>query len=485
MKIIKKIGKKTLTLVFMLAFVITTSYFSYALKNISLLTFILISVAAVVLITLNVLERKEEIKKEVVSFLEKADDAIRECQLKSALRCYDEALFLDPKSFKAQVGKGRCRRILTEYSKAIDEFKIALDMEIDQKTEAEIHYFIGACMMEQGNRKEADLEFSKTIKLDPHFNEVLPYVAELKHFAGDNDEAFRLLEKYLAKCPRGRRESIIDRMAMFDPNKVKKYTCEGIVEDEETAGNKADSVIKRTGPESTDEKSKSVKNNKDEGSGVTGDEKPADAGYSNDDFVLPTYMKREETLEASKLTTKTVPRVSVTRTATVDEVMSSEPVDAAPVSVPEALAEKPPVPAAPKPFVPSALETASTEPFVPSVIKTATVDEVMSSEPVDAAPVSVPEALAEKPPVPAAPKPFVPSALETASTEPFVPSVIKTATVDEVMSSEPVDAAPVAVPEALAEKPPVTGCSQAFCALRSGNSIHRTLCAVCNQDRHC
>ena len=97
---------------------------------------------------------------------------------------------------------------------------------------------------------------------------------------------------------------------------------------------------------------------------------------------------------------------------------------------------------------------------MPSVIKTATVDEVMSSEPVDAAPVAVPEALAEKPPVPAAPKPFVPSALETASTEPFVPSVIKTATVDEVMSSESTCEQPVH--SSVVESPVSTGVAKAM-----------------------
>ncbi len=318
MKIIKKIGKKTLTYIFMLAFVILTSYYAYVTESITLLTFILVSFASVILGVLNIMERRQNIQKEVSGYLERAEDAIGERQLKSALLFYDEALFLNEKCIQAQIGKGRCFRVLTEYSKAVEEFKKALTLDIDQKTEAEVCYNIGACLMEQGNRKEADVEFSKVNKLDPYFIEVLPYQAEIRHFAGDNQEAFRLLEKYLDRCPNGRRQSVLQRMTMFDPDKVKKYlendtdNCEVVRDDssvEEPVVTKLESQIKspvETEPESDadEEKEKIEEEN--------ADKPPVDGGYSDDDFILPTYMKRED--KNSAVAAEPVPAPPVEKT---------------------------------------------------------------------------------------------------------------------------------------------------------------------------
>jgi len=79
-------------------------------------------------------------------------------------------------------------------------------MEEEKNTE-EIHFFIGICYLQQGNRKFAEVEFEKAHEIDNNYLDVLPYLADMKYFKGENEVAAEYLINYLESCPESKKIS--------------------------------------------------------------------------------------------------------------------------------------------------------------------------------------------------------------------------------------------------------------------------------------
>jgi len=100
MSIFKKIGKKALRYIGMLLFVLIFNAAAFIYKSIQWQTFAAILVIGIVFIVLNILERKKEMLEDSKRYIEKAEKSIMENKLKTALRYYEDALFLTPETLR-------------------------------------------------------------------------------------------------------------------------------------------------------------------------------------------------------------------------------------------------------------------------------------------------------------------------------------------------------------------------------------------------
>jgi tetratricopeptide (TPR) repeat protein len=336
MEIFHKLGKKTLITIGMLLLVILFDFLNLVTKTFNFSTFFIIFAVAVTFIVLNLRQRQEDMLQDAARYIEKAEEAMRKRQGKGAIHFFDEALKMEPKNVRAQMGKGQCYRALTEYGRAVEEFRKALDID-PNLPEAYLH--MGICHLEEGNRKVAEQDFEMALKINPNYNEVLPYLGDLKQFKGQGKEASKLYVKYLENCPESRKAAILERLEKADPDKAREIRT-GKIEEEHSL--KAPPIPPQEDAPPSQAPTLPV----------------VHEDHHEDAFHTPTYMKRESQEEGGE---EAAPAPAALKAALPEEAMESAAPQ--PPPVPQAPVEEAPPPPALKAALPEeAMESAAPQP---------------------------------------------------------------------------------------------------------------------------
>lgn len=197
MTIIKRIGLSSTLYILALLLIPGAGFFFYKNGDISLTSYILITIGCLSFIILNIIDGKKKILRQEKKSMEKCEEYIKKREWKNAIELFDKILLQNPTNYKAMMGKGYCYRETLEYDKAIAEYKKVVALQSDY---AEAHFLLGLCYFRERAMKEAFESFERTLALNPDFMEAYLFLGDAHRFKGDKSRAKEYYEKYLAKC---------------------------------------------------------------------------------------------------------------------------------------------------------------------------------------------------------------------------------------------------------------------------------------------
>ena len=113
--------------------------------------------------------------------------------MRKVIRCYDEAIELNPNNSSAYSGLGYAYKVLENFKEALENLNKALQLDPN-------NYYAyanrGDINIVLGNTEQAIADFDKSIKINPNYDEVYYYRAiYYYYFAKDNDKALNDLNK--------------------------------------------------------------------------------------------------------------------------------------------------------------------------------------------------------------------------------------------------------------------------------------------------
>lgn len=227
MLLLRKLGIKTIMFLAVLTSFIFMGAFFYTQEYLTMPMFLGLTASTIVFIVLNLVDRKQILKREIENMFKEAEKNIQGGRWNSALTLFDRILEYEPGSYKVLMGKGYCYRQKAEYRSAIRLYKEALNSE-DNHLEA--HFLLGICYFEERLIKNAMHEFERVIEMDPDFMEAYLFLGDLHNFYGNNREARAYYNKYLNTCQDEKikdmvlekLESVKDRL---DVNKKRPGEC--------------------------------------------------------------------------------------------------------------------------------------------------------------------------------------------------------------------------------------------------------------------
>lgn len=207
---VRKVGGKTVGLIFILLCVSIATIISFITKFLSLPVFILLLIGSIAFIILIIIDRKKSLIKEQKKLMKKAEECIRKREWKNAHEYFDRILFLDNNNYKAMMGKGYCFRAKTDYKSAISQYKKVIKVKKDY---TEAFFLLGVCYFEERFLKEAMTSFQKVISLAPGYKEAYLFIGDLHRFQGERESAKEYYLKYLENCDdESVRDDVLDKL---------------------------------------------------------------------------------------------------------------------------------------------------------------------------------------------------------------------------------------------------------------------------------
>ena len=168
-------------------------YFLY-LRCLDIMSAVLWSILGVMLIAFNFWDVRAEGAALAEEQVKLARELMEKGQHLAASERLDKALFYDPGSFEAIVGRGELYRTEQQYAEAKRELLKAY--EINPKS-FRVHFALGLTYLQQKDVLGAISEFKQTIRLKPEFCESYYILASAYELSGDKAGALDSYRRFL------------------------------------------------------------------------------------------------------------------------------------------------------------------------------------------------------------------------------------------------------------------------------------------------
>lgn len=154
-------------------------------------------VGCIVIIGLNLYDRKKEMKKMGETLIANARELHKRGEVKGAIRDYTRSLELRGPSLEAYLGLGNCYRGLNDYKKALEYARKAQEYKDDS---AAALYLMGLCLFRQDFHDSALKHLEKALRISPEFIDCYLIMGEIYVSLGRKEEAVKNYSKYIEGC---------------------------------------------------------------------------------------------------------------------------------------------------------------------------------------------------------------------------------------------------------------------------------------------
>jgi len=218
---LRKLGPRTTRIIITLAGILVLNIYSLSVGTISPGVFTIILLGCIVFVGWNFLQRKFDISYEAELLNNKADSCVKTRQWSTAIKYFNQALFLIPTNFRAQIGKGHAYRSMADFDNAVLEYKKTLELNPDSM---EAIYYLGVCYFESNRLQEAWETFMDLLKRDRGYKEAFPYVGDILKARGKNSDAADFYHKYLQLTTHiPAKIKMYERLIQVDPERAEEY----------------------------------------------------------------------------------------------------------------------------------------------------------------------------------------------------------------------------------------------------------------------
>lgn len=196
MNLVKNIGLKTVLLI---AGLLSLDFFMFYLWKERLLPlelFVIFGAGCIVFVVLNVIDRKNQLKKLGEDFIIKGDELFKKGELKGAMRDYQRSLEMKGPSWGAYLGLGQCYRQLNDYKKCLEYAKLALECKGDS---AAALFLVGICLFRQDYHDSALKNINSALAINPDLTEAYLLKGEIFASLGKKDEAVESFKQFREK----------------------------------------------------------------------------------------------------------------------------------------------------------------------------------------------------------------------------------------------------------------------------------------------
>lgn len=190
----KKLGLKTIGYIVALLLAIGFLFFFYKSELLGVYSFSILSIVALALMGLNVLDRFRILEGEAKKLVREGDELFKKGEFKGARDRYEESLIYDDSSFGAEMGMGHYHKMQLNWDEAIKHFKSAFE---NNPSSALARYYIGYCYNKKGDYKMAVTEFEKAISLNDDLLDAYLLLGDIYYKLGEDSRAKEYYEKFL------------------------------------------------------------------------------------------------------------------------------------------------------------------------------------------------------------------------------------------------------------------------------------------------
>ncbi|MGV8121725.1 MAG: tetratricopeptide repeat protein [Candidatus Xenobiia bacterium LiM19] len=196
MNFVKNIGVKTVLFITGLLGLEFVLFYLWKEKLLPVELFIIFGIGCLVFIVLNIIDRKNQLRKSGDELIVKGDELFKKGELKGAMRDYQRSMEMRGPSWGAYIGLGQCYRQLNDYKKCLEYAKLAMECKSDS---AAALFLIGICLFRQDYHDSALKHINNALAISPDLTEAYLLKGEIFASLGKKEEAIDSFKQFREK----------------------------------------------------------------------------------------------------------------------------------------------------------------------------------------------------------------------------------------------------------------------------------------------
>ena len=197
MILLKNFGTRTWAIIISLAALFFFLLYLWKERLLPFELFALFNTGCLLFIVLNIIDRKNQLKKLGDTLLAKGEERYKKGEVKGAIRDFEKVLELKGSNYRAYIGLSQSYRGMNEYKRCMEYAKKALEMKSDS---AYALFLIGISMFRQEYPDAAIKNLENALQISPDLAEACFMLGEINTSLGHKEEAIRHYTKYLDQC---------------------------------------------------------------------------------------------------------------------------------------------------------------------------------------------------------------------------------------------------------------------------------------------